>query len=1040
MDEDNGKTGAPRRSFDPDKVEDFLGTGGGLLGELSRHAGIEQDQAENCRWIGKQVGPFRITRYLDRGGMALVFLGQRCDGTFEQSVAIKLLSSPGGTGLAERFSRERHFLARLKHPGIAHIVDAGVVTGQPWIAMELVEGVPIDQYCDEHQLDLVARIRLFVRAARAVQHAHSRLVIHRDLKPSNILVETDGRPKLLDFGIAKALQGDAPELTGQALLLTPLYASPEQVLGDPVGVASDIYQLGLLLYKLLTGCDAQAMDQASIEQIRNVVVEAEPLSPSTLVNTTGRQDARRLEQIAQSRSTSSSRLARKLAGDLDAVVMQALEKEPDHRFVSVDQFVDDLENYCAGRPVRARPATPWYRARKFAQRHRGGVAAAALTLTVLLVSAISLGLSWRTTIRAQQQALEEAAGARQVGDFLSTLLAEANPTVSGGEELTVRELLDAGASRLDALSDQPRVQARLLEVVASAYESLALPDQAEPLARQALDLRSAQSDPSALVEPLAVLAMVNLQQGELDRALDFGQQAVQVSGSSGVDPVIRSMAHQALAGVLFQHGEYEEQRIQLLAGLQALDPVSGAESVRRRAHLLMRLGSNSRQTGDYSQALTEFESALVLLGDAPDQRVSRMFTLRELGTLHSNLGNEDRAVDMLQQSLDLARRLYGDDSANILGGLVLLGRSLGNVNRTDEAAALFDQALAVAEGTIGKEHGNYARILHDYAEILRRVGRFNQVREMRAEATRVARSYFGNEHSTAVNLRKAEAFLALDEGRYPAAVESLGAVLPAVSASFGEQHMITFETAAGHAEALLESGRLAEAKAAMLSLQQQGLQIAEGRFPGYQRNLSQLARVHLIAGELEGAVEFADEAVSRRMATAGDTGLPMVKPLANRALIRLAGRDPRAQDDLDQVESLLRLVSSPSTVPMNWFLSDTALTLALAGRPDAARDLCEKSLSELESALTTGQPILAYARASCAEVAIRAGAPDQARDLLEAAVSVIADTLGEDHWRALWAAARLAALKQQPEVHYAALARLKSVLGEDNPLLALLLN
>ncbi len=395
-----------RAAFDPDEVDELFATGGGLLREFTHPSIASMTTAD--RWIGVEVGAYRITEYLDRGGMALVFKADRADGQFEQQVAIKILWTFEGSELANRFALERQLLARLEHPAIARIIDSGSVDNQPWIAMELIDGLPIDIYSDQYRLTIDQRLELFCHAAQAVDYAHRHRVVHRDIKPSNILVTSNGQPKLLDFGIAKALEDDgATEMTGSAMLLTPLYASPEQVLGEPVGVASDIYQLGLLFYRLLTGSNAQELEDASVAQIKSAVVDTKPLTPSRQIETTGSRSREQADQVAAARLTSTASLNKALNGDLDAIAMQALAKSPAARYATAKQLIEDVERYRAGRPVLAQPQTRRYRIKHFIQQHRMEIVASSI-LVAVLGSLLSAAVFSNRTVLAQRATLAVA--------------------------------------------------------------------------------------------------------------------------------------------------------------------------------------------------------------------------------------------------------------------------------------------------------------------------------------------------------------------------------------------------------------------------------------------------------------------------------------------------------------------------------------------------------------------------------------------------------------------------------------------------------
>jgi serine/threonine-protein kinase len=342
---------------------------------------------------GQVVGPYTLISLLGQGGMGSVWLGERTDGRFERRVAVKFLNvALVGQGVEERFKREGRILGRLSHPHIAELVDAGVSpSGPPYLVLEHVEGDHIDRYCDQHRLDVEARLRLFLDVAGAVAHAHANLIVHRDLKPSNVLVSKDGQVKLLDFGIAKLLEGEGQD--GEATLLTiqggramtPEYAAPEQVTGAPVTTATDVYALGVLLYVLLTGQHPAGPGTRSPADLVKAIVDTEPRRLSDIV--TSRADEETTSANAARRTATPDKLSRLLRGDLDTIVAKALKKNPQERYSSVTALADDIARYLKHEPISARPDTVAYRASKFVRRHRVPVAA-----TVLVIVGLSAGL------------------------------------------------------------------------------------------------------------------------------------------------------------------------------------------------------------------------------------------------------------------------------------------------------------------------------------------------------------------------------------------------------------------------------------------------------------------------------------------------------------------------------------------------------------------------------------------------------------------------------------------------------------------------
>jgi serine/threonine protein kinase len=442
-----------------------------------------------------RLGPYRLLRRLGDGGMGTVYLARRADEHYEQDVAVKVIRS----GLASpealhRFFAERQILARLEHPGIARLYDGGSTEdGRPYLVMELVEGLPVDEYCDLHQLTIDRRLDLFRRICAAVEHAHQNLLVHRDLKPANILVTTAGEPKLLDFGIAKRLEpGTAtrPDATQTGLrLMTPNYASPEQVRGDAVATPSDVYSLGVLLYELFAGRSPYRLTRGLPHEIEQAICEQEPERPSLALFRAGAPSA---GEIAAARGTRPQALRRRLQGDLDNIVLMALRKEPQRRYGSAAELARDLENHVQSLPVAARSDTLSYRTAKFLRRHRAGTAAAAVVALLVAGFIVSLIVQDRRLVRERDKA-------RYALSFLTDTFKDADPYHTKGERLTADEIMTRGADRVSRdLARQPDVQAALMDAIGEVERGLGRYDRAEPLLRRSLELRRAAFGPASL--------------------------------------------------------------------------------------------------------------------------------------------------------------------------------------------------------------------------------------------------------------------------------------------------------------------------------------------------------------------------------------------------------------------------------------------------------------------------------------------------------------------------------------------------------------
>ena len=508
-------------------------------------------------WVeGSRIGPYRLLRHLGAGGMAEVWQAQRVDGAFERTVAIKLLFRHEGShqrdSFAQRFTRERDILASLHHPHIAGLHDAGVTTtGQPWLALEYVEGETLIQWCDAQRLDLTARVRLFRQVLLAVQHAHANLVIHRDLKPGNILVTAQGEVRLLDFGIAKLMeaQGDTlaeTELTRQSgRPLTPQYASPEQLLGQPLTTACDVYSLGVVLYELLSGERPYELKMASAAQLEQAILDIEPRAPSRRALP---------EAAAQARDTSAAALRKALASDLDAIVLRAMAKQTARRYASVEALRADLDHWLAGEPVEARTPSAAYRVAKFARRHRLGVAlgmSAVLSLIGATTIAVVMGL----------QAREDSARAGAARDFMLGLFKRADQEKARGADITARELLETGRKDvLTRMAAQPRLQAELLQGIGTIQKDMGEYVGADSTYADAARIYGQLGMPRETALAHTAHANVAMRMGNIKLAETALQQAKELGDRHSSDAELNARMSEVQGWIAFIKGEMEGAR------------------------------------------------------------------------------------------------------------------------------------------------------------------------------------------------------------------------------------------------------------------------------------------------------------------------------------------------------------------------------------------------------------------------------------------------------------------------------------------------
>jgi eukaryotic-like serine/threonine-protein kinase len=483
---------------------------------------------------GRRFGPYRIVRELGHGGMGRVFLAERDDAQYRGQVAIKLLPNTASAGLQQRFRTERQLQADLQHPGIARLLDAGTSDeGEAYLVLEFVDGQPIDVYCREHRLSVAARLQLFAELCDAVQFAHRNLVVHRDIKPSNVLVTADGVPKLLDFGIAKLIDPDRAvalalhETAELSRILTLESASPEQLRGEPATTATDVYALGALLYRLLTGRGAYSAAAADPVTLSRAILLSEPQRPSLAVlaplpgdgnGNPSESDKARADLInfsAQLRTT-PEKLSRALRGDLDTILLKALRKEPARRYASAAELADDLGRHLQRRPVLARGDSAGYLVRRFLARHSRAVTAAAIA-AVALIALTAFHTAQLASERDRAQ--REAQRAEAVSVFLTDLFESATPERSLGEWVSAGELLDLGAARIEQdLASEPAVQAELMRVIGSAYVALGLLDPATDLLERALAVRENLGGPAdaLLGDVLHALGQSRTTQGRFD--------------------------------------------------------------------------------------------------------------------------------------------------------------------------------------------------------------------------------------------------------------------------------------------------------------------------------------------------------------------------------------------------------------------------------------------------------------------------------------------------------------------------------------------
>ena len=585
---------------------------------------------------GSCIGAYRLISELGQGGMATVWLAERADGLMARRVALKLPRIGWGTNFTERLHSEREILATLEHEHIARLYDAGVdAQGRPYLAMEYVEGKPIDAYCRQHTLSVAATIELLLQVAAAVAHAHSKLVVHRDLKPGNILVTTDAQVRLLDFGIAKLLQGDTTsrsaltELGGRALTLD--YASPEQIRGEPLGTASDVYSLAVVAYELLAGSRPYRLKHTSSAQLEEAIASVEPSLAS---------QAARPARAAQ------------LRGDVDSILHMALKKDPAQRYATMDAFAQDLRRHLAGEPVKARPDRLSYRFSKFVSRYRLQVGAGGL-ITLALISGASIAV-WQARI-----ARNEAEASRAVQRFLESVFTansadQADPAKS--RNLTARELLDRGAGRIDSeLKGAPNARLQLYKTLASVYEDMQLEERQLALCRKRLALARELTGPES---EETVLAMADT------------------------------------ASALTQQEQREEAQQLLKDGAAILDSRRDDSSPARFRIELRQATLDARSDPEHGEAAAA--RAVAIARRAPPS-ADLALALQWLAQNASYVGHNDRARDALKEAIALAEANPEFGASQLFSAYITLGEVQRALGAYDEARSSFLRSLQIGK-------------------------------------------------------------------------------------------------------------------------------------------------------------------------------------------------------------------------------------------------------------------------------------------------------------------------------------------------------
>lgn len=771
------------------------------------------DVVVNAQDIDRRIGPYRVLRELGRGGMGVVYLAERDDGHFERRVAVKLLrDSPDAEELHHRFIAERQILALLDHPNIAQLIDGGVTGGRlPYLVMEYVDGLPITDYCDRHRLTVAERLRLFLDVCSAVHHAHRNLIIHRDLKPGNILVTAQGQVKLLDFGIAKLLNpglgAASSPVTRHGRVLTPEYASPEQLAGEPLSTTSDVYSLGIVLFELLTGARPAAERHAPAISPR---VSAAEVS----------------KELAAARRSTPEQLRRSLRGDIDAILGMALREEPSRRYGSAELMAQDIEHHLEDLPVAAQHGNRWYHAGKFVRRHSLAAAAVLIGFSALLTgSMIALrqgALARQESGRAQlerDRAQQAMLDAQRITAFLISLFEVNDPYQEQDHEVTASDLLRRGRQQAEGLSDQPLAQARLLQVIGRVQHARADYTEARILLERALSIREIQlgvNHPD-VAQTLALLAEthryasryveadaaarralsiridaygplheevgISLLQSatmavylaDLERAVDLSRRSIAVLESTSSSDSLVAVAHQTLAASLGRRAQFDEAETHLREAV-AIARARGGET----ALLAMSLMGLAYLLDDVPARTDEAEQ-LYREGIAIRARVlgeTHPLYVAALSDYAVYLQRRNRPAEALpyaERTWRTANETYGPESPRTAESLGVYARAVFEAGQHEEGIALARESLDRRRATLGSQHNSYAGGLMLLASLLHANGGMDEEAEAHTrEAIDVIRRNSGGRETGLLAVAYSDlAAIQMSRERYRDAEESL---------------------------------------------------------------------------------------------------------------------------------------------------------------------------------------------------------------------------------------------------------------------------
>lgn len=734
-----------------DFLEEYFEKNQILLDDFATH--LENSDANYIRFESledKTIGGWKLKKLLAHGGMGSVYKAIRTSSGIQQTGAFKIMHQNLNTPEnVRRFKLEQQILANLNHPNIAGLIDGGVSQGGlPYLVMEYIEGKPIVEYCDENRLKIDQRLKLFLKVCEAVGHAHKNLIVHRDLKPDNILVTEEEHIQILDFGIAKLLNPElytlpAAETRVGTRLMSLRYASPEQICGKPITTSTDIYALGVLLYELLAGIHPFNIEGSSYHETTQLIKNSVVPVPSKRLK---KLSEGRLRVIAHCRSIHPDVLIKKVRGDLDSIIKKALRKEAESRYDTTEQLKNDINFYLQNKPVLARGEAFKYRFTKFIARNRIVI----YTSFVFIVSVTFL-ITFYTYQLAQERdtAQLEAQTATQVSDFLISLFDASTPEFAQGDTITAEMLLSNGLKQINTLQDQPRLQARMLNNIGSAYQELELYDKAEETLQEALFLRKKHSAPNSIeiANSLISLGLLKRHQGNYAEAESLYVKALSIQKKE------LGNRHTAVASTLNNLGviyrrkglydkaiQYYTHALNIWANADDLDHLEVAKTKQNMGAVLL-------EQEKFTQAKMIFEEALSMYIEHGGENHPMVATIiLNLALVNKEQGNFEEAETLYRRALNIQNKVYGENSPETAITLNNLGILLAKNNRLSAAEPLLSKSLEIRRKLLGENHPEYVASLHNLAFLYQQNQHYTQADSIYRQTLKKWKKIVGSNH------------------------------------------------------------------------------------------------------------------------------------------------------------------------------------------------------------------------------------------------------------------------------------------------------